>query len=134
MAAPMPLARASLLIAGIPAPKGSRTVGRRKDGSHYTRESSKAVGPWTEQVAYAARANRPEGKMLRPPYAIELVFFLPRPARPKYDWPAKADIDKLARGVLDGLVRGDLLLDDRHVVELRARKQFGTPSVKVTIA
>lgn len=133
MATPIPLKtgrprpRASLVIAGIPAPKGSRTPGLRKDGSIYTRPASKREHPWVEQVAYAARANRPGGKTLEPPYEIELAFSMPRPAKPKYDWPTRGDIDKLERAVLDGLVRGGLILDDRHVTALRSSKCFAAP-------
>ncbi len=121
--------RVSLRIAGIPAPKGSRTIGRRKDGSTYTREASAAVKSWVEAVAYSARANRPQGKPLDPSYEVELVFSMPRPADPKYDWPTKdGDVDKLVRGVLDGMVQGGLLVDDRHVTALTARKQFSGPA------
>lgn len=124
----------SLRIAGIPAPKGSRTVGTRKNGTHYTRESSAGCKSWVEAVAYSARANRPKGKPLEPPYEIELVFSMPRSAKPKYDWPTKdGDVDKLVRGVLDGMVQGGLLVDDRHVVKLVASKAFGTPGVGVAI-
>ena len=123
-----------MLIAGHPAPKGSRTGGQRKDGSRYSRESSKRVGPWVEQVAYCARANRPAGKVLEAPYAIELEFRMPRPANPTYDWPTKdGDVDKLERAVLDGLVRGGLIVDDRHVIDLCSSKRFGPPGVTVMI-
>lgn len=109
--------RVSLRIAGIPAPKGSRTPGRRKDGSIYTRPASANEKSWVEAVAYCAAANRPAGRVLEPPYVVELAFYLPRPDRPKYDWPTKeGDGDKMERAVLDGLVKGGLLVDDRHVV------------------
>lgn len=126
--------RAFLHVAGIPAPKGSRTVGTRRDGSHYTRESSKAAGPWSEQVAYAARANRPGGRTLEPPYTVELEFSMPTPQRSKHEWPSKSDVDKLTRLILDALVVGGLLVDDRHVVKLIASKRFGTPGVAISIS
>lgn len=127
--------RVSLVISGIPAPKGSKDVYHRRNGSAYVRESSAAVGPWVEQVAYCARANLPGGKPLEPPYAIALDIRLPEPTKPKYPWPSKdGDIDKLERAILDGLVRGGLLLDDRHVVDLHSRKSFGVPGVTIAIA
>jgi Holliday junction resolvase RusA-like endonuclease len=87
-----------------------------------------------EQVAYCAMANRPAGKTLEPPYEIELVFSMPEGQRPKYAWPTKdGDGDKLERAILDGLVRGKLILDDRHVIACTWRKAFGTPSVRVLI-
>ena len=126
--------RAHLLIFGVPAPKGSRIPGRRKDGTIYTRPASEREKGWVAAVAYSARANRPGGQPLEPPYEIELRIFLPWPAHPKYDWPTKdGDGDKLERAILDGLVQGGLLIDDRHVIACRWRKQFGAPGVAITV-
>jgi Holliday junction resolvase RusA-like endonuclease len=87
-----------------------------------------------EAVAYSARANRPGGKALQPPYELELTISMPEPANPKYPWPTKdGDGDKLERAILDGLVQGGLLVDDRHVIECHWRKLFGTPGVAVMV-
>lgn len=123
----------TLSIAGIPAPKGSRTVRIGKNGKPYTHESSATAKSWVEAVAYSARANRPKGQALAPPYEVELAFHMPRGATSKWAWPSTCDTDKLARGVLDGLVQGGLLVDDRHVVKLVASKGFGTPGVSVVV-
>lgn len=125
--------RVSLVVAGTPAPKGSRIPGRRKNGTIYTRPANPAEKSWTEAVAYSARANRLGGKALEPPYLVELVFSMPRPAKPTWEWPSKSDVDKLARCAIDGLVDGGLLLDDRHVVKLSASKRYGTPGVSVVV-
>ncbi len=126
--------RVSLVIAGVPAPKGSRIPGRRKDGSIYTRPASASEKSWTEAVAYSAMANRPGGKVLEPPYELELTISMPKPASPKYAWPTKdGDGDKLERAILDGLVLGGLLVDDRHVIDCHWRKRFGTPGVAVIV-
>lgn len=124
--------RVKISVAGHPAPKGSKTPTGR---GYAMRESSKRCKPWVEQIAYAARANRPAGRTMEPPYTIDLVFFMPEPARPKYPWPSRdGDIDKLERAVLDGLTQGGLLVDDRHVIDLRSRKRFGTPRVEIAVA
>jgi Holliday junction resolvase RusA-like endonuclease len=124
--------RADLLIAGHPAPKGSRVFYGKGRGS---RESSERCKPWVETVAYAARANRPGGKTLEPPYGIDLVFSMPEGQRPKYGWPTKdGDLDKLVRAVLDGLTQGGLIVDDRHAYRLSAEKKFGTPGVRIVVA
>lgn len=133
------MSRATLSISGLPAPKGSRIPGKRKDGTIYTRPASKGEKPWRETVAYAARANRPAGKTLPPPYEIELLFSMPEPEKPKYRWPSKdGDLDKLIRAVLDGLTQGELIQDDRHVIQLVARKRFiaagAIPGVYIAIA
>lgn len=127
-----------LQVDGTPAPKGSRIPGRRKDGSIFTRPASKREAPWVEQVALVAKVNRPSGQVLEPPYDIDLRFTLPSPKKPKYSWPTKdGDLDKLVRAVLDGLVHGGLLVDDRHVASLSARKEFaagGPGGVVVTVS
>jgi Holliday junction resolvase RusA-like endonuclease len=131
-------ARVSFRVPGTPAPKGSRIPGRRKDGSIFTRPASKGEKPWVEAVALIARGHRlPGAKPLEPPYEVELVFVMPRPESPKYDWPTVGDVDKLERAVLDGLTLGGLIRDDRHVTDLHSSKRFGDPStigVQITIA
>lgn len=62
--------------------------------------------------------------MLDPPYKIGLRFVMPMVDDPKWPWPSRdGDLDKLARAVLDGLTQGDLILDDRHVVQLDCSKE-----------
>lgn len=108
-------------VLGDPASKGSRIAGRRKNGSIYTRPASKKEAPWIEAVAYSARFYA-KGVTLMPPYRVDLEFLFPRPAKPSHAHPSRIDIDKAARAVLDGLVRGGVISDDRHVTELVARK------------
>lgn len=112
-----------LLVAGRIAPKGSRTVGVRRDGSRYSRPASKHEHAWVEAVAREAMAARSQVGMLPPPYLVFLSFRFSSPDRPAYPWPSRLDVDKAARAVLDGLVRGGLLSDDRHVVTLVAQKR-----------
>jgi Holliday junction resolvase RusA-like endonuclease len=122
--------RVSLLVAGKPAPKGSRVFYGKGRGS---RESSVACKPWVEAVAYSARVNS-FGGPLEPPYEVHLKFWMPEGKRPKYGWPSSdGDIDKLVRAVLDGLVQGGLLVDDRHVTKLVSEKTFGSPGVSVVV-
>jgi Holliday junction resolvase RusA-like endonuclease len=115
-----------LRIAGEPAPKGSRTLGRRRDGSVFSRPASQGEAGWVEAVARSAMAARGTAQ-IEPPYTVELIFSLPRPARPAHAHPSRSDLDKLVRAVLDGLVRGGLLEDDRHVVRLVASKRWAAP-------
>jgi len=132
------------MVYGVPAPKGSRTLGRRRDGSSYSRPAAAGEQVWTEGVARAAQWRRAQalelpaaGELPGPPYLVTLAFMMPRPTRPAHAWPTRGDLDKLVRAVLDGLVRGGLLVDDRHVVELRATKAWamapGGEGVQVVI-
>lgn len=111
------------MVPGEPAPKGSRTTGRRKDGSVFSRPASPREKSWVEAVALIARS---QGK-LPPPYSVELQFAMPRPQKPSHDHPTRGDIDKLARAVLDGLTQGGLIVDDRHVTELTTSKFWALP-------
>lgn len=111
-----------LFVDGLPAPKGSRITGVRKDGKLYSRPAHKGEKMFGELVATSCLQH----KTLTPPYTITLKFHLPKPQKPSYGWPVRGDIDKLARCVLDGLVRGDLLVDDRHVTALNVVKMFAT--------
>ncbi len=130
----------SLLVAGTPRPKGSRTIGKsRRTGATYTRPASNQEHAWAETVARSATVARAahRGELPAAPYRVELMFLMPKPGRPAHEHPSTSDVDKLARCVLDGLVVGGLLTDDRHVIELRAAKAFvsadGEPGVVVHI-
>jgi Holliday junction resolvase RusA-like endonuclease len=128
-----------LTVYGVPAPKGSRTLARRADGSVFTRPAANGEHRWMHAVAEVARwrAAQDVGPLPDAPYAVRLDFAMPRPKRPAHDHPTRGDIDKLARAVLDGLVQGGLLSDDRHVVVLEASKTWaaapGGEGVMVTI-
>lgn len=133
------------MVYGIPVPKGSRTLGVRRDGSTYSRPASAGEHGWVEAVARTAQWRRaqalelPEaGELPEPPYAVALAFSCRRPARPAHAHPSLHDLDKLCRAALDGLVRDGLLVDDRHVVDLRATKAWATApggeGVQVTIS
>lgn len=124
-----------LLVYGKIAPKGSRTAGVRRDGSRYSRPASPHEHGFTEAVAREAMVYRAKGAAhggagygapvaAVPPYRVELTFYFHRPGRPTVAWPSRIDVDKAARAALDGLVRGGLLEDDRHVTELVARKRW----------
>lgn len=123
---PKPRGDVRLTVRGTPAPKGSRTLGKRKDGTLYSRPASNAEHRWVEAVAAAAawRKAQPVGPELSAPYSVELTFMCARPHRPSHPHPTRHDVDKLARAVLDGLVRGGLLTDDRHVTVLSAVKTW----------
>lgn len=113
--------RAQFTVKGHPAPKGSRTF---LGSGGASKESSDRCKPWVEAVVYAARGQRPGGKTLPPPYKIGLRFVMPMAENPKWPWPtADGDLDKLERAVLDGLTQGDLILDDRHVIQLDSSKE-----------
>lgn len=108
-------------VEGRPAPKGSRIMCSTKDGKTWTRPASKFEKPWVDEVKRAAQIVMRHHPMPEPPYDVDLYFYLQRPKNPRYGWPVKADIDKLARAALDGLVQGGAIRDDKHVTALTVR-------------
>lgn len=52
------------------------------------------------------------------PVAVKAEFWLPRPARPRYDLPGTAlDLDKLMRAVGDALEKSRVLTNDSRIVQ-----------------
>lgn len=122
-------------IDGDPVPKGSRTTGKRKDGTVYTREASKRYRPWAASAqqqlfAQADRAGRVRFGQV--PLRLEIVAYCRRPKKPTYEWPTKGDTDKFLRAVGDQLQLAGVIADDRHIVETSARKLWthGEPRIE----
>lgn len=113
-----------IAVFGRPAPKGSRIAGKTKTGRAYTYPASKYERPWVDEVARVTQIAMRHHPMPERPYAVDLTFRLKRPVNHRLDWPTTHDLDKLARAVIDGLVKGGAMQDDRHVVALTARKVF----------
>lgn len=135
--APLPPAT-TFTVMGIPAPKGSKRAYpyRRSDGTVGVSlvEASRKLVPWREAVRTEVLIAKTRGApMYSGPVHVELMFFLPRPKRPRSTFPiTRPDLDKLARAVLDELT-GVLISDDSIVVELWLAKRYArhTPGVKV---
>jgi Holliday junction resolvase RusA-like endonuclease len=112
-------------VAGRPAPKGSRNAGKTKHGKVYTYPASKHERPWVDAVTDATRVVMRHRTTPEPPYHVGLTLRIPKGrSRTSYPWPTQHDVDKLARAVIDGLVKGKALLDDRHVTSLTVCKLF----------
>ena len=130
--------RIELVVLGRPAPQGSKKVGRWGG----LQEASKFVKPWRQSVAYATMEQH-HGRIINEPCRIEIDFYFERPkshygtgrnaAKRKDSYPYHCisagcgDVDKLVRATLDGLSTtsgGNVLKDDRLVVEIVARKRY----------
>ncbi len=113
-------------IPGEPAPKGSRIVGVRKDGTRYTREASKRAGPWLIAASKSlwAQAQAQKAGFGEQPVKVTAVFLCQRPAKPTHQHPSRGDVDKLARLLLDSLTQSGVVTDDRHVVWLDVQKRY----------
>ena len=132
----------TIRVNGIPAPQGSK----RHVGKGRMVEQSKAVGPWREAVRSEVQRVKPavgdienrEWMSFIHGCRVSVVFVFPRPAshygsgknagtvrQSAPHRPAvRPDLDKLVRSTLDGLVMGNALRDDAHVVSLTASKIY----------
>ena len=129
---------------GRPAPQGSKRYigGSAKQGGRFI-EASKYLPAWRKAVTSTAVAiMEDEGwATCTDPITLEVIFYLERPAtisKEKRPWPIKPpDLDKLVRGVADGLTNAGVWVDDDQVVHVIAWKCYADTrepgaTVKVT--
>lgn len=112
-------------VIGTPAPQGSK----RHVGHGVMIESSKAVKPWRQAVAYAACTARNGAAAFDGPVSLVVTFVLPRPASASRKRVAlgpcrKPDLDKLLRSTLDGITEAGVWTDDARVVAITAVKRY----------
>jgi crossover junction endodeoxyribonuclease RusA len=121
----------TITVFGRPAPQGSKRYvgGNRAQGGRFI-EASKYLPAWRKAITTAAIAeieNRSWAKSIEP-IEIEVIFYLERPATvsvAKRPWPIKPpDLDKLLRGVLDGMTDAGVWDDDGQVVKITAWKVY----------
>jgi Holliday junction resolvase RusA-like endonuclease len=117
-----------ITVTGQPIPQGSL---KAIPGGRVTRlvHSDAKLKPWRGKIAAACRQIDPVERFTSgEPVAVRVVFFLDRPksvSPTKRPWPmAKPDLDKLLRGVLDGITEGGLWTDDAQVCHLAAEKRY----------
>lgn len=126
----------TVTVPGVPAPQGSK----RHVGRGILVESSKAVGPWRERIAWFTAQAITSRTVTTGAVAIRLDFVMPRPAStPKRTTPPavkRPDLDKLSRAALDAIT-GIAIADDSQVIELHATKRLAeigeTPGLTITI-
>ena len=107
----------TLVAYGTPGPQGSKTL-FPGGGS---RESSKKVKPWRQDVKDAALKIREAGApCLDGPIAVRMVFTLARPksaVKARRHPTAYPDVSKLARSTEDAITTAGLWADDARVVD-----------------
>lgn len=106
-------------VPGHPAPKGSRT------GHGGVRDANPRTKQWVEDVATIAMQARNRAPDM--PYRIDREYVMPRPNKPTHGWPSTLDIDKLDRALFDGLTKGGVIADDRHIITGTHWKRYAEP-------
>lgn len=134
----------TLVVYGLAAPAGSKTIGRTKDGQSFIRDANSKSAPWKRQVAQEAGEAMDGRPLFDEPLELELLFVQPRPKNhyrrngQVHDWApiaptTKPDLLKLARGVEDALTM-ICYRDDSLIVVESLRKQYGHPArVEITL-
>lgn len=126
-------------VSGDPQTKGSAKAFRHKStGKIIVRNDNARCAGWSSAVGWKARLamNAGDARHVTPtilavPVRVSLAFRLARPKSTKLAAP-RLDLDKLIRAVLDAMT-GIVYVDDRQVVEVSARKEWGKPGVDVTV-
>jgi crossover junction endodeoxyribonuclease RusA len=136
----------AFVVDGTPAPQGSKTVGRSSGGASFVREDNPDTEPWRNAVATRARAAMAGRPPLPGPLELDVAFMFGRPkshyrtgrnaGRLKPSAPIycdkRPDLDKLLRAIGDAIT-GIVVVDDAAIVELRARKAYGSPAAHIAI-
>ncbi len=80
--------------------------------------------PWSSYCALVAQQHAPARPIEGPILDVRMIFFLPRPKKPKYPYPAtRPDLDNLVKGLLDKF-NGILWHDDAQIIELSIGKRY----------
>ena len=99
-------------------------------------EASKKLPKWRKQIIDTIQAQY-KGEPIDRPVRVTAYFFMPKPAKPKFPYPAvPADADKLARALGDAMQISGLIKDDARIVDWVISKRYpddGITGVKFTI-
>lgn len=115
-----------LEIFGDPAPQGSKRI----INGRLVEASSEKLRRWRKEIARTCVEVRADNDVFFVgPVRVEVTFFMPRPASVKQEkrpWPiVPPDLDKLCRGLLDGIGQSEMIWgDDSQVVALLATKVY----------
>ena len=113
---------------GLPVPQGSMRAFTRGGKTVVTSTSGERLKTWREVIYWSAydACKTAEFGLCEGPCAVSAEFVLPRPPSraKKYLFPdKKPDLDKLTRGLLDGMT-SVVYRDDAQVVTLTVSKRY----------
>lgn len=123
----------TFIVRGEPKPKGSKTMGTRKDGSSFMREAAAGLDRWIGDVRDEARVHlTPWPRQV--PVSVTYLFLFRHPKQQTGYKATAPDLDKLERAVNDALQQSGLLTNDAQIVHQSSTKRWGSESgVRVTI-
>lgn len=125
-------------VVGLPIPQPRARVSTRGGIPRAYTEKGHAIHAYRQAIALVAKTSGwPDGPT-DGPVSIEVDAWFPRPPshltatnaiKPSARaWPGKADVDNLAKGMMDAITdSGGFWHDDDQVVELIIRKAYARP-------
>lgn len=113
-----------LQILGDPAPQGSKRI----INGRLVEASSTKLNRWRKAIAAACK-EATGWELSKAPIEVEVVFYLPRPVSvsptKRYYPIVPPDLDKLVRGLLDGIGQSGVVWgDDSQVIRITAWKHY----------
>jgi Holliday junction resolvase RusA-like endonuclease len=118
----------SLRVFGDPAPQGSKRIVR---GNRLIEAAGEKLKRWRRDIAAECARAKEEAPdvFFTDAVDVSVVFYLPRPksvSEKKRPYPTvPPDLDKLCRGLLDGIGQSEVIWgDDSQVVRLVAEKRY----------
>lgn len=118
----------SLRVFGDPAPQGSKRIVR---GNRLIEAAGEKLKRWRRDIASECQRAKQENPEVFFTDAVEVTvtFYMPRPktvSEAKRPFPTvPPDLDKLCRGLLDGIGQSEVIWgDDSQVVRLLAEKKY----------
>jgi Holliday junction resolvase RusA-like endonuclease len=119
-------------VKGAAAPQGSKTAFTNKyTGRTVLVEASKKLKPWRAEVseAFAQEAKAQGWQKIDKDVAahVTVIYRFKKPKSVKrIHHTVKPDLDKLARGILDGITQSALVwADDSQAVSIFVAKEYG---------
>lgn len=119
-----------LMIVGNPAPQAGMRAVQTARGARLITAGGTNLKAWRNAVADEAATAANQNGCQTGPQELCVEFRLPMPkSAPKHDReagrryrPITPDVDKLLRGLFDGLTAGGLISDDKIIVKVTAVK------------
>jgi Holliday junction resolvase RusA-like endonuclease len=120
----------SFTVKGTAAPQGSKN-GFVSKGRVVLVEASKNLKPWRDQVTYEAWISAKEqgwvmmGKDQDAHISVLFRFAKPKSVK-RNKHTVRPDLDKLVRGILDGITQTNVIwADDSQVISIFIAKEYG---------